>query len=177
MRKLAAVLLLLILLAAGCGGSSEKSSGGTNTAAASCDKGDLDLVNSDQLTVGTDNPAFPPWFGGQEKAPWKVSDPRSGEGFESAVAYAVADELGFGNDEVKWVVVPFNTAFAPGKKKFDFDINQYTITKRVNNDDREAATREFFKRSQEDPLRALLIGRDNPEPFAALHLLAAVGGF
>ena len=54
---------------------------------------------------------------------------------------------------------------------------QYTITKRVNNGDREAATREFFKRSQEDPLRALLIGRDNPEPFAALHLLAAVGGF
>ena len=128
MRKLAAVLLLLILLAAGCGGSSEKSSGGTNTAAASCDKGDLDLVNSDQLTVGTDNPAFPPWFGGQEKAPWKVSDPRSGEGFESAVAYAVADELGFGNDEVKWVVVPFNTAFAPGKKKFDFDINQISFT-------------------------------------------------
>jgi polar amino acid transport system substrate-binding protein len=53
-----------------------------------------------------------------------VSDPRSGQGFESAVAYAVARKLGFSKGEVRWVVVPFNTAFAPGPKKFDFDINQ-----------------------------------------------------
>jgi polar amino acid transport system substrate-binding protein len=119
------VLLVIALLVAGCGG------GGGNkaetAAGTSCDKGDLNLVNSGQLTVGTDNPAYPPWFGGKEKAPWKVSDPRSGEGFESAVAYAVADKLGFAKEEVKWVVVPFNTAFAPGPKKFDFDINQISF--------------------------------------------------
>jgi len=121
------VLALLCVLAAGCGGSDDNKSAGGTTAAASCEKGDLNLVSDGMLTVGTDNPAFPPWFGGDEKAPWKVSDPRSGEGFESAVAYAVADELGFAKDEVTWIVVPFNTAFAPGPKKFDFDINQISF--------------------------------------------------
>jgi polar amino acid transport system substrate-binding protein len=127
-RRLALLLLVaaLAVVAAGCGGNGDESAGG-ETEAASCEKGDLNLVNEGQLTVGTDNPAFPPWFGGDEKAPWKVSDPRSGEGFESAVAYAVAEELGFAEDEVKWVVVPFNTAFAPGAKKFDFDINQISF--------------------------------------------------
>ena len=118
------LVVLLSVLAAGCGGSSNKSSAGTTTASSSCSKADLNLVNAGQLTVGTDNPAFPPWFGGAEKKPWKVSDPYSGQGFESAVAYAVAGKLGFAKSEVKWIVVPFNTAFAPGPKKFDFDINQ-----------------------------------------------------
>jgi polar amino acid transport system substrate-binding protein len=126
-RPLALVLVaLLAFLAAGCGGSDEEQAAG-DTTAVSCDKGDLNLVNEGRLTIGTDNPAFPPWFGGDEKAPWKVSDPRSGEGFESAVAYAVAEELGFMEDEVDWTVVPFNTAFAPGPKKFDFDINQISF--------------------------------------------------
>jgi polar amino acid transport system substrate-binding protein len=117
---------VLAFAAAGCGGSDDKSaSGGDNS---SCAKGDLNLVNSGQLTVGTDNPAFPPWFGGDEKAPWKVSDPRSGQGFESAVAYAVADQLGFAKNEVKWIVVPFNNSFAPGPKKFDLDINEISYT-------------------------------------------------
>jgi len=113
---------------AGCGGSSKSSSPGTTTAAASCAKADLNLVNSGQLTVGTDNPAYPPWFGGKEKAPWKVSDPRSGEGFESAVAYAVAKQLGFAKSEVNWIRVAFNTSYAPGPKKFDFDINEISYT-------------------------------------------------
>ena len=129
MRRSFAILLVAVLafLAAGCGGSSKESSGSTTASATSCDKGDLNLVNSGQLTVGTDNPAFPPWFGGAEKAPWKVSYPPSGQGFESAVAFAVARQLGFAKDEVKWIVVPFNTSFAPGKKKFDFDINQISF--------------------------------------------------
>src|SRR5919107_395880 len=55
-------------------------------------------------------------------------DPANGKGFESAVAYAVADELGFTKDKVKWTVVPFNSSYAPGPKKFDFDINQISIT-------------------------------------------------
>ena len=127
-RSLAILLVAaLAFLAAGCGGSSKESSGSTTATAASCDKADLNLVSDGQLTVGTDNPAFPPWFGGTPKAPWKVSDPRSGEGFESAVAYAVAKELGFTKDEVDWIVVPFNTSFAPGPKKFDFNINQISF--------------------------------------------------
>jgi polar amino acid transport system substrate-binding protein len=128
-RRAPAILLiaLLSILAAGCGGSSNKASDTTGAAAASCDKGSLNLVNAGQLTIGTDNPAFPPWFGGSEKAPWKVSDPYSGQGYESAVAYAVANKLGFAKREVKWIVVPFNTSFAPGPKKFDFDINQISF--------------------------------------------------
>ena len=124
-----ALALVLVLVAAGCGGSSNKSaSPNTTTSGMSCAKGSLNLVHTGQLTVGTDNPAYPPWFGGKEKAPWKVSDPNSGQGFESAVAYAVAGKLGFAKNEVKWIVVPFNTSYAPGPKKFDFDINEISYT-------------------------------------------------
>jgi polar amino acid transport system substrate-binding protein len=130
-RRAPAVFLILLLsiLAVGCGGSSNKAADTTATAAAaSCDKGGLNLVNAGTLTVGTDNPAYPPWFGGTAKKPWKVSDPNSGQGFESAVAYAVGGKLGFSKAEVKWIVVPFNTSFAPGPKKFDFDINEISYT-------------------------------------------------
>jgi len=114
-----------VLALAGCGGSSSTSSPSTTTG---CGKAALNLVNAGQLTVGTDNPAYPPWFGGSEKSPWKVSDPTSGQGFESAVAFAVAGKLGFAKNEVKWIVVPFNTSYAPGPKKFDFDINEISYT-------------------------------------------------
>jgi polar amino acid transport system substrate-binding protein len=89
-------------------------------AAGSCAVEDLNLVEEGTLTVGTDSPAFPPWF--------EDDDPSNGEGFESAVAYAVADELGFEAEQVTWTVVPFNNAFAPGPKDFDFDINQVSIS-------------------------------------------------
>jgi polar amino acid transport system substrate-binding protein len=88
----------------------------------------LPTLASGTLTVGTDNPAYPPWFGGTPHNPWKVSDPNSGEGFESAVVYAVAGYLGFPHSGVKWVYTPFNKSFAPGKKSFDFDINQISYT-------------------------------------------------
>jgi polar amino acid transport system substrate-binding protein len=119
---------LLAVVAAGCGGSSNKSAAGSTSTAASCAKADLNLVNSGELTIGTSNPAFPPWYGGAEKKPWKVSDPNSGQGYESAVAYGIARELGFAKDEVKWIQLPFNVAFAPGPKKFDFDVNQISFT-------------------------------------------------
>jgi polar amino acid transport system substrate-binding protein len=121
--------LVLVLALAGCGGSSSSnSSSGGSSSSNSCAKADLPLVNAGRLTVGTDNPAYPPWFGGAEKSPWKVSNPASGQGFESAVVYAVADKLGFAKPDVKWTVVPFNTSFAPGPKKFDFDINEISYT-------------------------------------------------
>jgi polar amino acid transport system substrate-binding protein len=118
----------LALLAAGCGGSSKSSS--SSGGSSSCDNGKLALVKKGQLTIGTDNPAFPPWFGGSPKngSSWKVSDPYSGQGFESAVAYAVAKQLGFAKGDVKWVVVPFEQSFKPGSKNFDFDVNQISYT-------------------------------------------------
>jgi polar amino acid transport system substrate-binding protein len=90
----------------------------------------LTLVTPGQLTVGTDNPAFDPWFsGGSPKgSKWKINDPSNGKGYESAVAYAVANYLGFAKSDVKWVYTPFNKAFAPGSKAFDFDINQISFT-------------------------------------------------
>jgi polar amino acid transport system substrate-binding protein len=130
MRKLGylALALLVLLLAAACG-STKKSSSGTTTAATSCsNKDDLNLVTLDQLTIGTDNPAFPPWFGGTPHKPWQVSDPNSGQGYESAVAYAVAKQLGFDKSEVVWKHVPFANSYAPGPKPFDFDINQISFT-------------------------------------------------
>jgi polar amino acid transport system substrate-binding protein len=126
----AIVVVALAATAAGCGSSKKAGSSGdtTSTAAASCAKGDLNLVSAGTLTIGTDNPAYPPWFGGTPHKPWQVSDPRSGQGYESAVAYAVAKQLGFAKGEVAWKHVPFNTSFAPGPKSFDFDINQISFT-------------------------------------------------
>ncbi|HKD33262.1 MAG TPA: ABC transporter substrate-binding protein [Gaiellaceae bacterium] len=123
----AALALLVVALAAACG-SVKKTTSTSGAASFSCAKSDLNLVSSGKLTVGTDNPAYPPWFGGTPHSPWKVSDPRSGKGFESAVAYAVAKKLGFTNDEVTWTHVPFNTSYAPGSKSFDFDINEISYT-------------------------------------------------
>src|SRR5262249_21697803 len=88
----------------------------------------LTRVNPGVLTVGPDTPASPPWYGGDAGHGWKVSDPTSGKGYESAVAYAVAKQLGFAPAQVKWTYVPFNRSFDPGKKSFDFDINQISYS-------------------------------------------------
>jgi len=93
-----------------------------------CAPGSLNLLQAGALTLGADNPAFPPWFGGNAKKPWKVSDPNSGKGYESAVAYAIAKQLGFARTAVKWTYVPFSNSFRPGKKPFDFYITQVSIT-------------------------------------------------
>jgi polar amino acid transport system substrate-binding protein len=120
--ELASLLAVVVLLAAACGSTNKTDEAGG--AQKSCAKDQLNLVSSGRLTIGTDNPAFPPWFGGTPHKPWQVSDPRSGEGYESAVAYAVAKQLGFSKSQVTWKHVPFNNSFAPGPKSFDFDINQ-----------------------------------------------------
>jgi polar amino acid transport system substrate-binding protein len=127
---LIASLLAAAVGAAACGSSSDdtssgSASGATSTAAAkpaaaACDNASLPLKSSGTLTIGTDKPAYPPYF--------EDDKPANGKGFESAVAYAVAKQLGFAPGEVKWIVVPFNSSYAPGDKKFDFDINQISIT-------------------------------------------------
>jgi polar amino acid transport system substrate-binding protein len=95
-------------------------SAGSSASATSCGKDQLPLTTAGKFTVGTDKPAYAPWF---------VDDkPANGQGYESAVAYAVAAKLGFEPTDVTWVVVPFTNAYAPGKKAFDIDINQVSIT-------------------------------------------------
>ena len=132
MRKL--VIPCLVLAAAAALAVAATATGASSTAAAKaaipgCAVDSLNLVSDGTLTIGADNPAFPPWFGGAEKTkPWKVSDPYSGKGYESAVAYAIASQLGFPKAKVKWTVVPFNNSFRPGKKSFDFDINQISFS-------------------------------------------------
>src|SRR6059058_5449698 len=72
-------------------------------------------VKDGQLTIGTDNPAYPPWYaGGTKSSKWKINDPSTGKGYESAVAYAIAGKLGYTKAKVSWTYVPFNKSFAPG---------------------------------------------------------------
>jgi polar amino acid transport system substrate-binding protein len=132
MRKLlipSLVLAAAAALAVAATATGARATGAASGAIPGCAKGSLNLVEDGVLTVGADNPAFPPWFGGAEKTkPWKVSDPYSGKGYESAVAYAVARELGFTKAQVKWTVVPFNNSYRPGKKPFDFYITQVSYS-------------------------------------------------
>ena len=102
------------------GGEPAGGSGAAATPAADpCAKDQLALIHAGTLTVGTDNPAFPPYF--------EDDDPSNGKGFESAVAYAIADELGFDEAEVKWSGA-VQLLLCAGPKNFDFDINQISIT-------------------------------------------------
>jgi polar amino acid transport system substrate-binding protein len=123
-RLLLALLALVALMTAlaACGGDEgdEAEQAATGTIETSCIRGDLDTIEAGVLTLGTDKPAFPPYF--------IDDDPSNGQGFESAVAYGIADRLGFTDSQVNWVVVPFNSSYAPGPKRFDFDINQISIT-------------------------------------------------
>lgn len=127
-----AVVAAAGLVLAGCSSSDDTatettSAEATSTESASesaatdeCAFENLTTITPGVLTIGTDTPAYPPYF--------VDDDPTNGQGFESAVAYAVADKLGFMPADVVWEVVPFNTSYAPGEKNFDFDINQISIT-------------------------------------------------
>ncbi|GAB2738907.1 ABC transporter substrate-binding protein [Streptomyces bullii] len=121
-RAVAAATVVLLATAVGCAPQPEEQAAGkpSDGAVDSCAKGELTTKAPGKLTIATDKPAYEPWF--------KDDDPANGKGFESAVAYAVAKELGYGENAVVWQTVPFNKAFAPGEKTFDFDINQVSIS-------------------------------------------------
>jgi polar amino acid transport system substrate-binding protein len=132
-RSAVASLAVAGLLLSACSSSSDDTAAETTAAEVSveestsesaatdeCAYENLTTINPGMLTVGTDTPAYPPYF--------SDDDPTNGEGFESAIAYAVGSQLGFAPMDVKWEVVPFNTSYAPGNKNFDFDINQISIT-------------------------------------------------
>src|SRR5262249_40433817 len=110
---------LALAAAAACAPAAEST---TPTASASgspdtCPPGALATKTTGKLTIGTDNPAYEPWFSDNK--------PSNGKGFESAVAYQVAQRLGYSAENVTWVSVTFNNAIAPGPKSFDFDINEF----------------------------------------------------
>ena len=113
-------LVIALTVAFAFGISACSSSDSTESASASCEKADLATVESGMLTIATGEPAYYPWV---------LDDaPESGEGFEAAVAYAVATQLGFSKDEVKWVRTTFDGAVTPGEKNFDFNLQQFSIT-------------------------------------------------
>jgi len=116
----------LALAVSGCAPEETASDPGSSTSPTSSEAADPatcaegNTLTDGTLTIGTDSPAYEPWF--------VDNDPSNGKGFESAVAYAVAEQLGFSADQVTWVKVPFNNSYKPGAKDFDFDINQISIT-------------------------------------------------
>jgi polar amino acid transport system substrate-binding protein len=93
-----------------------------------CAKANLDLHAAGKLSLATDNPAFPPWWGGNAGQGFETSNPYSGKGYESAVAYEVAKRLGFTKAEVTWKAVPFVKSYAPGKKTFDWYMAQVSYS-------------------------------------------------
>jgi len=113
-------LVIALTVAFAFGISACSSSDSTESASASCEKADLATIESGMLTIATGEPAYYPWV---------IDDaPESGEGFEAAVAYAVATQLGFSKEEVMWVRTTFDGAVTPGEKNFDFNLQQFSIT-------------------------------------------------
>jgi len=148
---LAATVVAAAAALAACGSSSPGgSAGGTSSAApASCSNSAIqgELYAKGALTIGTDKPAYPPWF--------ESNDPANGKGYESAVAYAVAKQLGFTRGQVHWTYEPFNDSYSPGPKKFDFDVNEISYTA-------QRATAVTFSDSYYDVQQALIALKGTP---------------
>ena len=137
-RAVATATILMLLAACTDGGTSPTPSASASEsapqstesgAATGCATESLATKTPGTLTVGTDNPAFPPYFSDATQTdPWEFGDPTNGQGFESAIAYALAEQLGFSEDQVEWVAVPFNNAIAPGPKDFDVYLAQVSFS-------------------------------------------------
>ena len=141
---------------AGCASESSSSSSisatpaaGGSSSAASCSNSAIQgqLYAKGQLTVATDKPVYPPWFINNK--------PTNGQGYESAVAYAVAAQLGFSKSQVTWAYEPFNSSYAPGPKKFDFDINEISYSA-------QRAQAVTFSDSYYDVQQALVALKNSP---------------
>ena len=170
MRKVFAFLVVGSLLFAACaednptigatGGTATGGTGATTPAtAADCAAANADAFKSPgMLTVGTDNPAFPPWFSGGETdahSEWKFDDPYTRKGYEAATAYAVAEAMGFTKDQVAWVVAPFAQTYKPGDKDYDFAIEQISYSAKRD----EAVD---FSDSYYDVQQALVAAKGSP---------------
>jgi polar amino acid transport system substrate-binding protein len=152
-RMLSAVAIAAVgagIVACGSSASSSSSSGGSSgSTTASCSNAAIqkELYQKGQLTVGTDKPVYPPWF--------ENNKPSNGKGYESAVTYAIAKQLGFKSSQVVWAYEPFNASYAPGPKKFDFDINEISYTP-------QRATAVTFSSSYYDVQQALVALKNGP---------------
>jgi polar amino acid transport system substrate-binding protein len=153
MRRILSVVASAAVIAgiAACGSSSSSSpgagSGGATTTSCSNSAIQQDLYQKGQLTVATDKPVYPPWF--------QNNNPANGQGYESAVAYAIAKQLGFKSSQVKWAYEPFNASYAPGPKKFDFDVNEISYTP-------QRATAVTFSDSYYDVQQSLVALKNGP---------------
>ncbi|WP_234834870.1 ABC transporter substrate-binding protein [Mycolicibacterium stellerae] len=123
MPSLCLLVALLAAMLVSCAPAAQQPAA---TGLSHCKRDSLDTLYKGVFTYGTDQPVYPPWYMGD--------NPENGEGFESAVAYAVADRLGYPREDVRWVRVPFNAALAPGTKEFDASLSEFSIT-----DQRKAA--------------------------------------
>ncbi|HXF36395.1 MAG TPA: ABC transporter substrate-binding protein [Actinomycetota bacterium] len=166
MRKLLVGWSALLVALLACAPQDQPTIGGgqaTETAspgatAAQCAERNRDAFEAPgALTIGTGNPAFPPWFEGGTGpgSEFELNDPANGEGYESAVAYAVAEEMGFTPPQVVWVPVGFNKSFAPGPKPFDFVLQQISYTP-------ERAQAVDFSESYYDVSQAVVATEDSP---------------
>ncbi len=151
-RRAALAGLVMIAAAAGlaaCGSSAAPAAGGEPVSAPSCTYAGIqgNLYQHGVLTVATDKPVYPPWF--------ENNKPANGKGYESAVAYAIAKQLGFKASQVRWAYEPFDASYAPGPKKFDFDINEVSYTA-------QRATAVSFSSSYYDVQQALVALKNSP---------------
>lgn len=123
-RSIFSLLAVSAVVLTACGGSdsandtTNDTSAATGTAGNECTAGKT--LSDGKLVIATGTPAFSPWV--------ENDAPESGEGFEAAVAYAVANEMGFANENISWVRTSFDEAIQPGAKNFDFNLQQYSIT-------------------------------------------------
>ena len=171
MRRIALAAVAAVAAAglAACGssapsgsGSSGSASGGASGSASSCSNSAIQgmLFAKGALTVGTDKPVYPPWF--------ENNNPSNGKGYESAVTYAIAKQLGFTPGQVHWAYEPFNASYAPGPKKFDFDINEISVTP-------QRASAVTFSDSYYDVQQALVALKGTP--IIAHHTPADLKGY
>ncbi|MEP6752544.1 MAG: ABC transporter substrate-binding protein [Candidatus Dormiibacterota bacterium] len=145
-KKLFVLIAAALQLAAtACGSTSPVAQ--PSASSLDCSISKLNLQTAGQLTVATDSPAYDPWFSN--------NTPSNGKGYESAVAYAIATQLGFSASQLKWVVEPFDSSYAPGPKKFDFDINEISVTP-----EREQVV--SFSKSYFDVNQAVVSLKSNP---------------
>jgi polar amino acid transport system substrate-binding protein len=154
MRRIVPAVAIMALSAGmvACGSSGAPTSGSSpssSASGASCSNASLqgELYHPGVLTVATDNPVYTPWF--------VKNNPANGKGYESAVAYAIAAQLGFSKSQVQWVKEPFTSSYAPGPKKFDFDINEISYTP-------QRATAVTFSDSYYDVQQAIVALKGSP---------------
>jgi polar amino acid transport system substrate-binding protein len=152
MLKNKAVMAAVVLLAvSACAPVDETPTAAGPATGAACAKDKLATLAAGKLTFGTDEPVYQPWF--------VDNKPESGQGFESAVAYAVAGKLGYAPADVAWTRVPFNAAIQPGKKPYDVDVNEFSIT-----DERKQAV--DFSTPYYDVAQAVIAPKNSPATVA-----------